>query len=110
MRRRVQGVREIKTRPCGESSPFQDFMDRRPELAEVDVSVDVTRDWLPDPDHRQGLLDKIHQAIPRLTQHQQIVLYWLGCGKTFAEIASILKVSKGAVQASVSAIRKKIAG
>ncbi len=102
-------MKEKKSKPCGGRSPYQDFIEQHPGAAEKDVSVDVTRDWLPSREHRRALLDKIAAAVPLLTDHQKRVLGLISQGNSFEEVSSILKISKGAVQEIVAAIRKKVA-
>ena len=86
---------------------YHDFMEDG-EHREQDFSVDVTRDFLPSRERQRRLIAMVNATVPLLTDHQVKVLGLLSQGQSYEEIGKSMKISKGAVQETVEAIRKKV--
>lgn len=103
-----------------EISPYREWLDTRGDYNqehEAEEPVEANPDGLAETDglYYQGSvnddrLDAIRTVMETLTERQKEILRMCGNeGRTMENCAAILGISKGAVQTTISRIKKKVA-
>ncbi len=93
----------------GEWGTFDGFVEPK-EMIGPDNSTLSLKDFLPSTARREALLDMVRAAIPLLSERQRIVLFALGQGQKYRDVARSLRVDVSIIQREVDRIRAIIKG
>lgn len=116
-----KGFREFKTRPCGEGSPYWNWLQTHGKVnpeGELIEFAESNPDVLSEDQHlyksrlsetERDRLDAIHEAWNKLSKRERMVLSLCGNeGKSIEEASSILGISRESIKTYLFRASKKV--